>query len=161
MLWKDYTSPPPKDKGVRLFGSCGIVGYMNFDGTLDSGEKIKKMIVTLKDRENGLGAGFAAYGIFPDYAEYYCLQFLFDTLEIKNNIENYLNSNEVNFTELNTFIDPAVRGKFKKKYNVLLVYPSHFTATHPWNIKLDNYLGEVWNYDHGSQSIIKVYKVKR
>lgn len=91
MLWKDYTRPAPKDVGVRLFGACGIAGYMNFDGTRDSGEKIRRMICTLKERENGLGAGFAAYGIFPDYKDSYCLQLLCDNLEIKNEVEDYLN----------------------------------------------------------------------
>jgi glutamate synthase domain-containing protein 1 len=30
------------------------------------------------DRENGLGAGYAAYGLFPERADLYCLQMLFD-----------------------------------------------------------------------------------
>lgn len=92
MLWKDYTGPAEKDKGERQLSACGIAGYMNFDGKRESGEKIKKMIVTLKDRENGLGAGFAAYGIFPDYKEQYCLQFLFDNEIIRDETLDYLKS---------------------------------------------------------------------
>lgn len=92
MIWDNYASPSLKDQNEFLMGACGIAGYINFDGKRDSGEKIKKMIVTLKDRENGLGAGYAAYGIFPDFADYYCLQFLFDNEQIKSAVEEYIKS---------------------------------------------------------------------
>jgi glutamate synthase domain-containing protein 1 len=90
MIWENYTKPAPMDRGIRMLGACGIAGFINFDGKLESGKKIRKMITVLKDRENGLGAGFAAYGLFPDLAEYYCLQMLFDSVEIKDATEEYL-----------------------------------------------------------------------
>ena len=93
MLWKNYTEIPKHiPKGERIMGACGISGYMNFDGTRDSGEKIKKMITVLKDRENGLGAGYAAYGIFEGTGleDKYNLQCLFDDLETKDIVEEYI-----------------------------------------------------------------------
>ena len=92
MQFSNYTRIAPGFEHDRVFGACGISGYMNIDGTRESGEKIKKMITILKDRENGLGAGFAAYGVFPDYADSYCIQFLLDDMESKKAVEEYLKS---------------------------------------------------------------------
>ena len=50
---------PPKGYNQRLFEACGIAAYMNTDGKIESGENIVRMITTMMDRENGLGAGFA------------------------------------------------------------------------------------------------------
>ncbi|MFX1339865.1 MAG: glutamine amidotransferase family protein [Promethearchaeota archaeon] len=78
MHWKNYTSLPEKFRNERVFDGCGISGYINIDGTRDSGTKVIDMLCILHDRENGLGAGFAAYGIYPKYKDYYALHFLFD-----------------------------------------------------------------------------------
>ncbi|MBD3353997.1 MAG: hypothetical protein GF364_21120, partial [Candidatus Lokiarchaeota archaeon] len=117
MIWNNYTECAEKDKDKRLFGACGIAGYINFDGKRESGKKIKKMIVTLKDRENGLGAGFAAYGIFPDLAQYYCLQFLFDNTEIRDMTEEYLK------TKGNIIRSEKVPTEAPKEINPLLKPP--------------------------------------
>jgi glutamate synthase domain-containing protein 1 len=62
----------------RIGEACGIAALVNVDGTRESGARVGKMIRTMVDRENGLGAGYAAYGLFPDKADLYCLQMLFD-----------------------------------------------------------------------------------
>ncbi len=90
MQFCNYTHVAPGFEHDRVFGACGISGFINIDGTRENGEKIKKMITILKDRENGLGAGFAAYGIFPDFADAYCIQFLLDDMESKQAVETYL-----------------------------------------------------------------------
>lgn len=90
MNWKNYTSLPPQFRNHRVFDGCGISGYLNIDGSRESGEKIIDMLCILSERENGLGAGFAGYGIYPDYAEYYALHFLFDHERCKEKVMNYL-----------------------------------------------------------------------
>ena len=52
---------------------CGIAGLISHKRVRENGERIKKGIVLQNDRGNGLGAGFAAYGIYPEYAELYAL----------------------------------------------------------------------------------------
>lgn len=81
---------PPKGYNSRCFDSCGIAAYMNVDGRMESGEKIVKMITTMMDRENGLGAGFAVYGIFPDRKEFFCFQMLLDNTEVCDRVRDYL-----------------------------------------------------------------------
>lgn len=52
---------------------CGIVGLISTAKKSENGERIKKGIHLMNDRGNGLGAGFAAYGIYPEYKDYYAL----------------------------------------------------------------------------------------
>lgn len=78
MHWENYTSLPEKFRNQRVFDGCGIAGFINIDGKKDDGSKIKDMLTILNERENGLGAGFAAYGIYPQYKDYYALHLLFD-----------------------------------------------------------------------------------
>ena len=81
---------PPKEYNERIFDSCGISAYMNVDGKVESGEKIVSMITTMVDRENGLGAGFAVYGLFPDRKDHFCLQMLLDDEDAGENVRAYL-----------------------------------------------------------------------
>ncbi|TFG06510.1 MAG: hypothetical protein EU539_07425 [Promethearchaeota archaeon] len=90
MNWKNYTSLPTEFKNERVFDGCGISGYINIDGTRDHGSKIIDMLCILHDRENGLGAGFAGYGIYPNYKDYYALHFLFDDEASKERVLRHL-----------------------------------------------------------------------
>jgi len=76
-----------------MMGGCGIAGLLNTDGERTSGEKIARMLSIMGERENGLGAGYAAYGLFPDdLKDAYCLQFFFDDEEARSTVEEYLKS---------------------------------------------------------------------
>lgn len=93
MKWENYTCLPEKFRDQRVFDGCGISGYINIDGRLDSGDKIVDMLCILNERENGLGAGFAGYGIYPKYKEYYALHFLFDDEPSKEHVLRFLERN--------------------------------------------------------------------
>jgi glutamate synthase domain-containing protein 1 len=93
MIWKNYTCLPIQFRNQRVFDGCGISGFINIDGTLQSGEKIIDMLCILNARENGLGAGFAAYGIYPNYKDYYAFHFLFDNDEAKETVLKHLEKN--------------------------------------------------------------------
>ena len=90
MRWTDYTSLPEKFRNQRVFDGCGISGFINIDGTKVSGQKVVDMLCILKERENGLGAGYAAYGIYPKYKDYYAFHFLFEDENAKTNVLEYL-----------------------------------------------------------------------
>lgn len=75
---------------TRQPGGCGIAGCIDVKGGKITGEIITKMITTMGERENGLGAGYVGYGIFPDRRDEYCLQFLFDDEEAKARTEEFL-----------------------------------------------------------------------
>jgi len=90
MRWENYTSLPEAFRNQRVFDGCGISGFINIDGTRVSGEKIIDMLCILKERENGLGAGYAAYGIYPKFKDYYAFHFIFDTDAAKLKVLDYL-----------------------------------------------------------------------
>ncbi len=75
---------------VKDMAGCGLSGIINVEGKKIPGEQIVKSIVLQTDRGNGLGAGFAAYGIYPDYADYYAFHIMFDTQSAKNETEDLL-----------------------------------------------------------------------
>ncbi len=60
-------------------GGCSISGIMDQSGRPFSGDVVIRSIANMHERSNGLGGGFAAYGIFPDRADQYCMQLMFDT----------------------------------------------------------------------------------
>ncbi|MFX1557980.1 MAG: hypothetical protein ACFFC9_12065, partial [Promethearchaeota archaeon] len=90
MNWKNYTSLPKKFRNQRVFDGCGISGFINIDGSRVSGERVVEMLCILKERENGLGAGYAAYGIYPKYKDHYAFHFLFDNEIAKIKVLEYL-----------------------------------------------------------------------
>lgn len=79
----------PADLG-HLIGGCGIAGCISIRGDRISGESITTMLTTMSERENGLGAGYACYGLFPDRRDEFCLQFLFDNEHSKCLTEEFL-----------------------------------------------------------------------
>lgn len=57
---------------------CGIVGIVNTDGTRVSGRHAVDGMSVQRDRGNGLGAGFAGYGIHPDHPDDYAFYVMFE-----------------------------------------------------------------------------------
>ncbi len=67
----------------RNISGCGLAGMMSEDGRLMGGEAIIRSMEVLHDRSNGLGGGFAAYGIYPHKADYYALHIMYDDVKAK------------------------------------------------------------------------------
>ena len=75
---------------VRIPSGCAISGIINKKGKTFGGESIIKSISVMHDRSNGLGGGFAAYGIYPDYKDYYAFHVFYDSMSAKRECEEYL-----------------------------------------------------------------------
>jgi len=71
-------------------GGCGIVGIMDQSGKRFSGEDIITSIATMRERSNGLGGGFAAYGIYPDFKREWCFHMMFENKSAMVRTEEYL-----------------------------------------------------------------------
>ncbi len=69
---------------------CGLSGLINKDGERVSGEVIINSIKTQHDRGNGLGGGFAAYGIYPDFKDHYAVHVMCETKDALNEFECFL-----------------------------------------------------------------------
>ncbi len=69
---------------------CGIVGLISAKKVKENGERIKKGIHLMNDRGNGLGAGYAAYGIYPEFEECYALQIMGSSKEALDQAAAYI-----------------------------------------------------------------------
>jgi glutamate synthase domain-containing protein 1 len=70
---------------------CAISGILNRKGKRIDGRRIIKSIKLMHDRSNGLGGGFAAYGIYPKYKDHYAFHLMLDDEESKEQFECYVN----------------------------------------------------------------------
>ena len=74
----------------KVIDACSIFGMMDTSGRCFSGADIIKAIGNMRVRGNGLGGGFAVYGLYPDYAEYYAFHIMYLSSEGRNETETYL-----------------------------------------------------------------------
>ena len=82
------TNNPYKDD--KLIACCSIFGMMSVEGRTFSGCDIMTAIGNMHDRGNGLGGGFAVYGIYPDYADYYAMHVMCVDDSAKAKVEIFL-----------------------------------------------------------------------
>ncbi len=79
-----------KEGQFRNLSGCAISGIFSKDGTAIKGDKIIKSIKIMHDRSNGLGGGFAGYGIYPEYKDNYAFHVFYDSLKSKKECEEFL-----------------------------------------------------------------------
>lgn len=75
---------------VRIPSGCAIAAVISKEGNRMSGEKIIDAMKPMHDRSNGLGGGFAAYGIYPEYRDLYALHFFFNDRDTRKSCEAFL-----------------------------------------------------------------------
>ncbi len=76
---------------LRIPSGCAIAGVISKDGRKMSGETVVKCMTTMHDRSNGLGGGFAGYGIYPQYRDLYALHIFYDSISARVDCENFIN----------------------------------------------------------------------
>jgi glutamate synthase domain-containing protein 1 len=81
----------PHDHEKDMSG-CAIAGLMSESGALFSGEQVVRMIANMHERSNGLGGGFAGYGIYPEHPDDYALHVMYESRHAKQETESVLTS---------------------------------------------------------------------
>lgn len=79
-----------REGDVRIPSGCAIAGIMDKSGARHDGSDILKSIALMHDRSNGLGGGFAAYGIYPEFAELYAFHIMYESKDARRATEAYL-----------------------------------------------------------------------
>lgn len=79
-----------KEGEIRIPSGCAISGIFSKSGKLMSGEAIIKSIETMHDRSNGLGGGFAGYGIYPEYKDLYAFHLFYEDQNARVECERFL-----------------------------------------------------------------------
>jgi glutamate synthase domain-containing protein 1 len=80
--------PPFRDD--KDFSGCSIFGMMNIQGKKFDGSPVITAIANMKERSNGLGGGYAVYGIYPEFAELYAFHMMFDHERAKLETEDFI-----------------------------------------------------------------------
>ena len=75
---------------VRIPSGCAIAAVISRDGNRMSGKMICEAMKPMHDRSNGLGGGFAAYGIYPEHKDFYALHLFFNERATRKSCEVFL-----------------------------------------------------------------------
>ena len=78
---------------VRIPSGCAVSAVISKEGNRMTGEKIIESMIPMHDRSNGLGGGFAAYGIYPEYRDFYAFHIFFDDDNTRVECEKFLKDN--------------------------------------------------------------------
>lgn len=79
-----------KEGQVRIPSGCAVAAVLSKNGDRMSGELITNAMKPMHDRSNGLGGGFAGYGIYPEYKDLYALHLFFDDHAARKSCEVFL-----------------------------------------------------------------------
>ncbi|MDR2646926.1 MAG: glutamine amidotransferase family protein [Oscillospiraceae bacterium] len=95
---------------VRIPSGCAIAGVFSRSGERMAGDAIIRSIEVMHDRSNGLGGGFAGYGIYPEFPDYYAFHLFFNDTVCQRKTELYLEQHFsiVSFGEIPTAKIPSI-----------------------------------------------------
>jgi len=85
------TSNPYNDD--KVVDACSIFGMMDTTGRRFSGKDVIRAIGNMHVRGNGLGGGFAVYGLYPDYADLYAFHIMYLSDDAREEAESFLSCN--------------------------------------------------------------------
>lgn len=74
----------------KLIDACSLFGIMDTRGRRFSGRDIVRAIANMRVRSNGLGGGFAVYGLYPEYADLYAFHIMYLSQEGRASTEIFL-----------------------------------------------------------------------
>ena len=80
----------PLEGQFRNPSGCAIAAVISKSGERMSGEKIIESMKPMHERSNGLGGGFAGYGIYPEYKDLFALHLFFNDKSVRHECETYL-----------------------------------------------------------------------
>ncbi len=75
---------------TRIPAGCAISGFINRSGRRTNGSVIVNSIACMHDRSNGLGGGYAGYGIYPEYKDQYAFHVFYDSNEARIKTEAFI-----------------------------------------------------------------------
>jgi glutamate synthase domain-containing protein 1 len=76
-----------EESPFKIHGGCGLMGVCDQSGTLMSGEQAIKAVAVQRDRGNGLGGGYAGYGIYPEFPDHFCFHMMYHDARAKDEVE--------------------------------------------------------------------------
>ena len=74
------------------FSACGIFAVLNKDRKRFGSKDPVRAMTNMHDRGNGLGGGFAVYGIYPDFKDCYAFHLMYLSKDAKEKTDKILAS---------------------------------------------------------------------
>src|SRR5665648_455149 len=74
----------------KIHGGCGLMGICDESGALMPADIAVRAMAIQRDRGNGLGAGFAGYGIYPEFPDHFCFHLMFHDERAREEVEAIL-----------------------------------------------------------------------
>ena len=89
--YRDFDAARYREESpFKIHGGCGLMGICDESGALMSGDVAIRAVAVQRDRGNGLGGGFAGYGIYPEFADHFCFHMMYHDLNAKQAAEAVL-----------------------------------------------------------------------
>ncbi|MEK7280879.1 MAG: hypothetical protein AAB037_00810, partial [Chloroflexota bacterium] len=82
-----FNNPYNDDK---VMAACSLFGVMDTSGSCFSGHEAIRAIANMHVRSNGLGGGFAVYGLYPEMAQYYAFHVMYLDPDAQRDTEAFL-----------------------------------------------------------------------
>lgn len=79
-----------KEGEIRIPSGCAIAAMINRNGKGMDVMKLADSMKVMHERSNGLGGGFAGYGIYPEYADCYAFHMFYRDRSARKDTEKYL-----------------------------------------------------------------------
>ena len=97
---------------TRIPSGCAISGIFDASGRRMDGSSIIRSISTMHDRSNGLGSGFAGYGIYPEYQDFFSDMFGKTSVQVMKECTSPEQILEIPTEKLTQLLRKASRGRF-------------------------------------------------
>ena len=85
--FEDIQNPYREDK---VIAACGLFGVLDTSGRLMGASDTVRAITNMHDRSNGLGGGFAVYGLYPERADHYAIHLMYMADDARPQVEALL-----------------------------------------------------------------------
>ena len=79
-----------REGNIRIPSGCAICGYFSRKSRALPASDVVNAMAYMHDRSNGLGGGFAGYGIYPDFPDHYAFHIFYDNDSARETTESFL-----------------------------------------------------------------------
>src|SRR3990172_2050494 len=66
----------------KVIDACSIFGMMDQQGRSMAGRDVVEAMTNMNERTNGLGSGYAVYGLYPKHRDQYALHVMYDDRKV-------------------------------------------------------------------------------
>jgi glutamate synthase domain-containing protein 1 len=87
-VWFEPLQNPYRED--KVMAACGLFGILDTSGRAMGSSDVVNAMANMHDRSNGLGGGFAAYGIYPEQADLYALHIMYMRDDARPQVEDIL-----------------------------------------------------------------------